>query len=184
MVQYIIIGFSLIMFVILIILTLIEFPNLNWVNSELKKPLKRFSKTKVIPDRNYELTLEIEKFYKYYEGQSLETLQNLDREIYMKRTKYVFYSQLTTYITSLLGTMGLIIAGFAMISNDTPVTDRLSILYMVLLFAIPLVILFFLDLTFKIWIVNPMDQHLTAIQKVIKEKESKVSIKRRPRFFK
>lgn len=181
--QYIIIGFSLIMFVILIILALVEFPNLRWVNSELKKPIKKFTKTKEMPDRNYELTLDNEKFYKYYEGLSLETLRNLDREIFMKRTKYVFYSQLTTYITSLLSTMGLIIAGFAMISNDTPVTDRLSILYMVLIFAIPLVILFFLDLTYKIWIVNPMDQHLTAIQKVIIEKESRTSIRRRPRFI-
>lgn len=170
----------------LAVFVLLEIPNFNWVNLELKRPIKKYNTDKPVAfKRNYGLTSENNKLYVYYKDLALETLKNLDMEISIKRTKYAAsYNQLLSYLTSLVGILGLVIAGFAMISNETSITDRFSMITMVMLIVIPIVAVFFLDLTIKTFILNPMDLHLTVIQKVITQREAKILKIRRPKFIK
>jgi hypothetical protein len=105
-----------------------------------------FVKGKAFTHEEYELSKTNSDFFRYYRQHSLESLQNLEKEIAIKSPRYVENSQLSKYLISIVTIFGLTIASYATVSSFTNSDQTITLAFFTSILVTVLIAYFIADL--------------------------------------
>lgn len=125
---------------------LMDISNFKWVHLKLRRPSRMFVKGKAFTHEEYELSKTNSDFFRYYRQHSLESLQNLEKEIAIKSPRYVENSQLSKYLISIVTIFGLTIASYATVSSFTNSDQTITLAFFTSILVTVLIAYFIADL--------------------------------------
>ncbi|BFH60733.1 hypothetical protein [Paenibacillus azoreducens] len=143
-----------------------------WIKKVLNKPYKKFKEVYIqSPTQNggFQLSRDSQALLDYYLTNFIRAeLSDLAFEIRLKSQVQTESNHLVNYVTmGLVPLFSILIACFALFSSILPSGVLVSIfaVTILLVFAIAIIVLF--DFASKLYVQEPMNKHLLAIEKVL-----------------
>lgn len=179
MVYKIIFAALLLLFLIAVGITIMQdIKSLVWIKRILKKPYKQYVKANqtLNPSLKFQLPDDSFNFLNYYMSWDKISIENLIFDIKYKLQERSENKFLTDYFTTgCIPLISLVIAGFAMLSNQVPNSQVLSVFGLTMVVFFVIIVFVLLEFTSKIRIQQPMLTHLFVLENALNKKSNETT---------